>query len=249
MKKISAVIITKNEEDKIGRCLESVAWADEIVVVDDYSSDTTVEICRKFTKNIHQKELSDFASQKNFALSKARNDWVFVIDADERASGELAEEISRLPEAGACGYYVPRQNIIFGRLFKYGGHQGDMQLRLFRRAKARFINPIHERLEIEGDIKRLKEPLLHYSTPSLFDYTKKLNLYTDLEAAFMKARGEKVKILRLFTRPVAKFISQYFFKSGYREGMEGLIFYGLSAFYTFIKEAKFWELSQKGKKP
>lgn len=245
MKKISAVIITKNEEGAVRRCLESVRWADEIVVVDALSADKTADICAEYTASIFKNAFTDFSAQKNFAMSKAKNDWVLFVDADESISPALRDEISALDDDGYDGYYIPRRNIIFGRHLKYGGHQGDVQLRLFRKSKSRFENPIHEKVMVAGSVGKLRNDIEHNSTRSLSEYTDKLNLYTDLEAGFMKSQARPMRKRHLIMKPAAQFILSYICKAGYRDGMEGFLFYSLSSFYTFVKYAKYWDLLRK----
>jgi glycosyltransferase involved in cell wall biosynthesis len=245
MEKITIAIITKNEEEVIRQCLETVKWADEIIVVDAYSSDKTVQICREYTNKVFQNEFADFSAQKNLALSKAGNDWILFIDADEKISPQLKEEISLLEPHGRAGYYIPRKNIIFGKHFRYGGHQNDLQLRLFRKSKSHFENPIHEKAAVNGKTGLLRNALEHYSTRSLSEYVEKLNLYTDLEAKFMMTQGRTIRKRDFIIKPAGQFLLRYLFKGGYKDGLEGLIFYSLSSFYTFIKYAKFWELSKK----
>ena len=245
MEKITVAIITKNEEGVIRQCLETVKWADEIIVVDAYSSDKTVRLCREYTDKIFQNEFIDFSAQKNFALSKAANDWILFIDADEKITPQLKEEISLLVSNECDGYRIPRRNIIFGRHLRYGGHQDDLQLRLFRKNRSRFEKPIHEKVIVDGRIGVLRNYLEHYSTRNLSEYGEKLNLYTDLEAKFMMMQGRTIKKYQFVTNPIAQFLIRYLYKGGYKDGLEGFLFYSLSSFYTFIKYAKFWELSKK----
>ena len=245
MKNISIAIIVKNEEGVIRQCLETVKWADEIIIVDAFSSDKTVRICKEYTDKIFLREFVDFSAQKNFALSKASNEWVLFVDADEKITPLLKDEISLLPPALKAGYYVPRKNIIFGRHFKYGGHQDDMQLRLFKKSVSHFENPIHEKVVVAGEVGRLHNYIEHYSTRNLSEYAEKLNLYTNLEAKFMRTQGRAIKKQDFIIKPAGQFLLRYIFKGGYKDGLEGLIFYSLSSYYTFIKYAKCWELSKE----
>lgn len=246
MVKLSALIITFNEQDNIEECIKSVLWADEIIVVDAFSSDKTTQICREYTDKIFQNKFVDFSAQKNFALSKAKNDWVLFVDADEKVSTFLKDEILKLPEDAYDAYNVPRKNIIFGKHLRYGGHQDDLQLRFFRRSRSHFENPIHESVIVDGKTGRLNNYLDHYSTRSLSEYAEKLNLYTDLEARLIKSQGGTIKKRNLIIKPVAQFIVRYLFKKGYKDGLEGFIFYSLSSFYTLVKYMKYWELQRKG---
>jgi len=245
MENITVAIISKNEEDIIKECLESIKWADEIIVVDAMSTDRTVEICKEYTDKVFQNKFADFSSQKNFALSKAGNGWILFVDADERIPINLRYEISSLSSDENDGYRIPRKNMIFGKHLKHGGHQDDLQLRLFRKDKSRFENPIHERVVVDGRVGKLRNSIEHYSTRSLSKYVDKLNLYTDLESEFMRTQARPMKRRDLIAKPMAQFILRYIYKAGYRDGLEGFLFYSLSSFYTFIKYAKYWDLLRK----
>ena len=247
MNNISAVIITKNEENNIGQCIDALLWADEIVVVDAFSSDRTVEICKKYTKKIFTNDFIDFSSQKNYALSKSANDWILFVDADEKITPELREEISALRADDCEGYYIPRKNMIFGRYMKYGGHQRDLQLRLFRKSRSHFEGPVHERAVVDGRVKPLHGYIEHYSTKSLSDYCKKLNYYTGMEAKMMAEEGMKFSAFQALAKPAGKFIYQYIIQQGFRDGREGFIYYSLSAFYIFLKQIKLWSICDAGR--
>jgi len=244
---ISAVLIVLNEEDKIEKCLSSLGWADKIVIVDGFSTDNTVQTCEKYTKNIFQNKFDDFSSQKNFALSKAGNEWVLFLDADEKVPEELKQEIlETIKKSAYSGYFIPRNNYIFGRLMKYGGHQNDTQMRLFKKDKARFENPVHEVVEIEGTIGILKNHIEHYSSKNISSYMARFNRYTDFEAEMLYKRKAKFRARYILLKPVAKFIYQYFWKRGYRDGIEGFIYYVFSAVYIGVKYIKYWEKTLNG---
>ena len=241
------MIITKNEAQHIRRCLESVEWAKEIVIVDAFSTDETIAIGRDFTDKIFQNHFQDFSSQKNFALSKCRYNWVLSLDADEVLSPELKEKIKSLDPDGLSGYRIRRQTYIFGRLFKYGGHAHDMPLRLFDKSKeAYFYQPIHESLKISGAIGFIEEPILHYSSSNLDEYMRKLNLYTELDAKFLLEKKVRFSYFKMICKPIAKFFQRYIVQRGYLDGYEGLIFYLMSGFDEFIKWSKYWQYIKRG---
>jgi glycosyltransferase involved in cell wall biosynthesis len=239
---ISVIIITQDEEDNIVECLKSVSWAHEIIVVDSGSADKTVDLARENGAKVFFRKFDDFSSQKNFALDNASSEWILSIDADERINTALAEEIKTVSaDRGHEGYFIPRKNIIFGREMKYGGHQNDNHLRLFRRDSGRFVSTIHESVKVEGGTGTLKNPIVHYSTPSKKEYMEKLYQYTDMEAELMLSSCKKVYWHYVFTRPVAIFVKRYFLLKGFLDGRKGLEFYFLSAFYEFMKYSKYFK--------
>ncbi|MBI5788222.1 MAG: glycosyltransferase family 2 protein [Candidatus Schekmanbacteria bacterium] len=249
---LSVAIITLNEEENIRACLESVAWADEIVVVDSGSLDNTREICREFNCRIIQKEWPGFGRQKNFAVSQCTHDWVLNIDADERLTPELQSEIRKLSEKCAPvyhGYYIARQNFFLGRWIKYGGWYPDYNLRLFNRREGKFNErQVHEAVQLNGNGGYLTNPLQHYTYKSVSDYYQRMERYSNLAAQQMYQEGRMAGISGLLLHPLAAFFRMYFFKMGFRDGYYGLVLAGLYTAYTFAKYAKLWELQDsKGK--
>ena len=242
MQKVSVVIITKNEEKNIARCLESVRWADEIIVVDTFSTDHTVELCRRFTDKVFQEKWLGYGLQKNFCASKARNKWVLNIDADEVISLECAEAIQKLmsgePEFSL--YRFPRKNFIAGRWVRYAGWYPDLIARLYDRDRVSFSNSmVHERLTPDnGGVGIINYPILHYSFEGMEDYIQRQNRYSSLYAEEKKQMDWEANWSHLYVRPVWIFFKTYFFRQGFREGFLG-IFLSLSmAFYTYLKYAK-----------
>lgn len=250
---LSVVIITLNEEKKIRDCLELVKWADEIVVVDSFSKDNTVEIARNYTDKIYQREFAGFGKQKNFALSKASGDWILAIDADERVTSELKEEIKRtLANPRASGYYMPRKSYFLGKWIKHCGWWPDYLLRLFRRDCGHFSDRlVHEALEVDGPTGRLNNPLEHHPFCSLSELIRKADRYSTLGAEVIIAESKdcsgkhKVSVLISFLHAWAKFFSMYFIKAGFLDGKEGFILSVLSFYYTLIKYLKLWEKQRK----
>ena len=245
---VSAVIITLNEEQKIADCIESVKWADEVVVVDGFSADKTCKIARNYGAKVYEREFDDFASQKNHAVEKAVGDYIFFLDADERADDGLAAEIlEAVVKQEYQGYYIPRKNIIFGKEMKYGGHQGDKHLRLFRKEVSRFVDPIHEKVVVDGKVGMLSNCLIHYSTETISEYRSKLDLYTDFEVKYFIQQNLKLGKFDIIWKPAAKFLKQYFLQKGFLDGKEGLVFYYFSAVYLYTKYRKYWEIINNGK--
>jgi glycosyltransferase involved in cell wall biosynthesis len=240
------VIITYNEEKRIADCLSSVVWADEIVVVDSYSSDKTVEICRKFGARVIQHRWPGHIKQKNYALTQATHDWVLSLDADEVASPELAAQVQRLmqqehPEM--AGYYVPRQTYYLGRWIKHCGWYPDYKLRLFDRRRAHWggEDP-HDSVICEGKTARLSGCLYHYSFDNLAAHLDTIDRFTSIAAAERHKKGDKAGLGQLLLRPPLTFLKMYLLQLGFLDGMPGLIVCVLSACHVFIKYAKLWEL-------
>lgn len=235
---VSAVLIVLNEEKNIKACLETLSFADEIVVVDGGSTDRTVELARPLTKKIVQRKLDDFSSQKNFAVEQASSEWIFSIDADERVSRELAGEIlEKTTKAdGAAAYAVKRKTKLFGRVFKYSGLQDDKPVRFFKKGAAHFEQPVHEKLIVRGRTGLLKEPLRHESFQTFAEYLSRLQFYTSLEKD-----AASNSTVDFFIRPLRIFLWMYVVKQGFRDGVEGLIYCALSGYYKFIWLAKSWE--------
>ena len=242
---LSAVVIARDEEKNIAECLEGLSFCDEIVVVDSGSRDRTADIARAAGAKVFENAFVDFASQKNFGVSKASGEWVFVVDADERVSPPLAAEIREtLKHPEADGYTVSRENRLFGRLMRHGANAGDRPLRLARRGATRFKGLVHETIELAMP-GRLRHVLRHESTPTVASYMRKLNHYTSLEAQLLTERGEKVDPKKIKRRPVQVFVYRHFFQRGFLDGIEGFLFSVLSAYYEFIRRIKHAERTVK----
>ena len=247
MSKISCVIITYNESKNIRRCLESVSWTDEIVVVDSYSTDDTREIALAFTDKIHRLKWSGFGPAKEYAKAKATGDWILSVDADEVVPGKLREEIQNITESQGSldGYFVPRRSNFLGRWIRHCGWYPDLVLRLFRKEKGKFTDRVvHEEVRVSGSTGRLRSDLLHYTDPDLDHYLKKLNRYTSLDAIQLFRQGRRAGILDILSRPILTFMKIYFFKRGFQDGLPGLILAVSSSFYVFSKYVKLWHLRE-----
>jgi len=245
MPRITAIIITYNEEKNIRRCLESLSWVDEIVVVDSFSQDRTKEIASSFTDKIFDLEWQGFGKQKEFARTKASYDWVLSIDADEVVPEKLREEIKNIINKNnpLDGYYIPRLSNFLGRWIKHGGWYPDYVLRLFKKDKARFDESlVHEKLILEGKTGFLKNEILHYTDPDISHYLSKMDKYTTLSAQKLLAEGKSVTLFDLLFRPVAIFFKMYLFKSGFLDGWQGFLLASFSSFHVFVKYAKLWHL-------
>ncbi len=249
MEKISAVIITLNEERNIARCLESISWVDEIIIVDAFSKDNTVIIGSQYTDKIFQRKWPGYSEQRNFGLSQAKSDWVLFIDADERVSPLLADEIKRLlqnkPEPD--GYYLLCQAFYAGQKIKYGEWNPDWKLRLVRRGKARWGGPrVHERLLLDGQAAYLENPFFHFTYRDIGQHLRKLNLYSTLFAQGAAENNEAVNLRKLVFEPLVRFKNGYFVKAGYKDGLAGLTIAVLQSLEVFLRYVKLLFLNLSG---
>src|SRR5512140_1703678 len=240
---LSCTIICHDEEEGIRAALESVKWCDEIVVVDSFSTDRTVEICREYTDRVYQRPWPGFVEQKAFALEQTRCPWVLNLDADERVSPELRREIEgvlRSPDAD--GYYVPRLVYYLGRWWRRGGWYPDYRLRLFRRDKVVWggIDP-HEKVVLNGRSRRLRGPLLHYTYRDVGDHVATINGFSGVAARELLLRGRETTWPDLVLRPLWRFFRFYVLRRGFTQGLAGLFVAQSAAFYVFARYAKLWE--------
>jgi glycosyltransferase involved in cell wall biosynthesis len=248
MQPISATLITCNEEQNIADALRSIAWADEIIVVDSGSSDSTLDICRQFTDRILHRDWIGYVDQKNFAVKNARNDWIFSLDADERSSPELSGEIRELARNGfeSKGYRIPRLTNFMGRWIRHGDWYPDYQLRLFNRRFGKWEGGrVHESFRLSENSGLLKGDIHHYTYRSLSEYLKRLETYTALAANDYQQRGEKTTPLKLLGNPTGAFIKAYLLKRGFLDGTPGFMVAVMGAVSVFFKYAKLWELQRK----
>jgi len=251
-RKVSVYVITFNEEKKIRACLESVTWADEIVVVDSFSTDKTVEICRQFTDKIYQHEFNGFGELRNAALSHVSNDWVLSIDSDERATPELRDEIrAKLSGSGpdADAYLVPRKSYFLDHWIRHCGWYPDYrQPQFFNRQKMKYtLQKVHETYILDGKLSRLNGHALQFPFLSMDQFLRKIDRYSTLRAGEMLAAGKRFKIRHLLLNPAAMFVRMYVAKLGFLDGKAGLILSLLYGYYTMIKYIKLWE--QQNNKP
>jgi len=245
MPRISAIVITYNEEKNIQRCLESLSWADEIVVVDSFSQDRTKDIASSFTDKIFDLEWQGFGKQKEIARTKASYDWVLSVDADEVVSEKLKEEIKSVINKNDSldGYYIPRLSNFLGRWIKHSGWYPDYVLRLFRKHQARFDDsPVHEKLILDGKAGFLRNEIRHYTDPDISHYLSKMDKYTTLSSQKLLAEGKSLTLFDLLFRPMAIFFKMYLFKSGFLDGWQGFLLACFSSFHVFVKYAKLWHL-------
>ncbi len=246
---LSVVIITKNEEANLARTLESVAWADEIVIVDSGSTDRTREIAESFHAKFFVEAWKGFAAQKNSALQKASGDWILSLDADEEVEPALADEIRQTLSANpsATGFWIPRKNFFLGRWIRHGGFYPDPKLRLFRRGAGQFENRlVHEDIKISGPTAKLKNHFLHHAYPTLESYLEHMNRYSSLGAQMAVAKNGRARFsfLDIVVRPRLTFFYNYILRGGFLDGHEGLLLHLYHANYVSWKYAKAWERSR-----
>ena len=251
MNKLSVVISAFNEEKNIERCLRSLSFADEIIVIDNSSTDKTVEIAKKFTKNIYfqKNNPKEIDLQKNFGFTKATGEWILSLDADEEVSKELSEEISKIINtkpselSNINGYWIPRKNYIFGKWIKENaGWYPDFQLRLFRKGKGRYKSQhVHEDLSVNGETEKLREHLIHHNYDSIKQYVGKIMIYAPNEAENKLENGYVFSYFDAIRFPLAEFLSWFFARKGYKDGFYGLMLSLMQAFYHFLVFAFIWE--------
>lgn len=247
--KISACIITYNEEDRIEETLKSLEnVADEIVVVDAFSTDKTPEIVKSFGVKFFQREWDGYSSQKNFAISQAKYPWILSIDADERLSQKLRDEIMEIKEKEPefDGFSFRRKSFYMGKWIKHSGWYPDKKVRLFRKELARWEGDfVHETLVFKGKVKELKGELLHYSYRNLSDHVKRIERYSTLSAEKMFLEGRRSSFLKIFSLPLFTFFRDFIFRAGFLDGIQGLIISFFSSYYVFLKFAKLYELQRR----
>lgn len=247
--KISACIITYNEEDRIEGALESLKdVVDEIIVVDACSTDRTPQILQSHNVKFFQRKWEGYSSQKNFAISQASYPWILSIDADERLSAELRKEILQLKEIepNVDAFRIKRKNFYLGKWIRHSGWYPDRKVRLFRKEKAHWEGDfVHERLVIKGRIKDLKGEILHYSYRNLSDNVLRIERYSNLSAEKMWREGKRSSYLKIFFLPFFTFLRRFIFQGGFLDGIHGLIISFFSSYYVFLKFAKLYELQRK----
>jgi glycosyltransferase involved in cell wall biosynthesis len=246
MNKISVTVITKNEEKNISDCLNSVKWADELIVVDSESTDKTVEIAKQFTDKVFIRKWEGYVPQKRYALSLASNEWVLSLDADERITPELKDEIINLSPSDFSGFKIRRKNFLMNKEITSCGWEKDFQLRLFKKDKTDLNERlVHEKFMTEGKVGTLKNPMLHYTFESFTDYFNKINRYTSLKSEELLKKKKKIGGWTIFSHSVSAFSAFFFVRRGFKDGVYGLIISLLHSVSTMMNYIKLWELQHK----
>ncbi|MFN2183353.1 MAG: glycosyltransferase family 2 protein [Anaerolineae bacterium] len=244
---LAAVVLTKNEERHISDCLDSLAWADERVVFDDFSGDDTLEIARAKGARVMSHALKDFASQRNAALKAVDATWILFVDADERVTPELAGEVRQVIRLGneevRAGWWIPRYNYMIGHRMRGGGWYPDCQLRLLRRGKARYdpTHPVHEIVILDGEAGTLQNHFVHYNYDTVAQFRHKMGRYTAFEAQILYLQGIQARPWTYATMPLREFWRRFVRLEGYRDHVYGLLFCGLMSWYTFLA---YWRLRE-----
>ncbi len=244
---ISAVIICKNEEKNIAACLESVNWCDEIIVIDAFSTDKTPELTKQYTEKFFQKEWAGFSEQRKTGLEKCTQDWVFALDADERCTSELKEEILKVvndPDFKENGYFIPRKSFFVDHWIKHSGWYPGYQMRLFKRSKVKLNDRIvHEKYEVESPTGKLKSDMLHYTVTSVAEFMTKINNYSTLQAK-EKAAKRNIGFFGMFFRPRLSFFKQYILRLGFLDGTPGLMVAYFDMITQILVNTKIWEMKK-----
>jgi len=243
---VSVSVITLNEEGNIRACLESVSWADEVVVVDSGSTDRTVEIAREYTDRVVHHDWEGINAQRNYALTLASHEWVLCLDADERVAEDLREEIASgletVPE-GVDGFRVRRRTFYLGRWIEHGGWYPDRKRRLFRKSKTRFTGEDpHDLPEVDGTVEDLEGHIDHYTYTGLSHHLRTIDSFSSVTARKWEADGKRFRPVDMLVRPPWKFAECYLLKGGFLDGLPGFVIAAASSFYVFMKYAKLWEI-------
>lgn len=258
---ISAVVLTRNEDRNIKECLKSVAWCDETIVIDDYSDDKTVDIAKSLGALVFQRKLDgNFAAQRNFGSEKAKGEWVLFIDADERVSKELVEEIKSrcanlfhsrgenvpAPREWLDGFYIQRHDVVWNKKLKHGEAGNIKLLRLAKRGSGKWKRRVHETWDIKGPFKTLKNPLLHYPHQTISEFLGDINNYSTLHAQENMKEGKRSSILKIMFYPKLKFLQNWILKGGFFDSGPGFVAALMMSFHSFLAWSKLW-LLQRGK--
>ena len=245
---ISAVVLTHNNEDTICKTLESVSWCDERIVVDDYSTDKTKEIAKNAGAVIYHHALNDdFSSQRNYGLEKASGEWVLFVDSDEIVISNLRDEMLKLiqRDKNVVGYYIKRNDFLFGRELRYGETANVRVIRLAKKGVGKWERNVHETWNVQGPIAFLTTPLLHYPHSSVSAFLSQINRYTTINAKVFFDQGICTSAWQIIMYPIAKFIQNYIFRLGFLDGVAGLVIAIMMSFHSFLTRGKIWELQQK----
>ena len=246
--KLTVTVITRDEAAHIGAALQSVSWADEIIVVDSQSTDDTVAIARSLATRVEVREWPGYSAQKNYAASLASNDWILSLDADERVTPELATEIKALFDKGPaeCGYRIPRVTWYLGRWIRSTDWYPDYQLRLYDRRTARWNGRrVHESVDADRPPGRLRHELQHYAYRDISHHLATIDKYTTLAAEQWLSEGRRTSWFGMLFHPRFAFLRNYILRRGFRDGDAGLLISQLNSYYVFLKLAKLWELNQQ----
>ena len=248
MTKISAIIPTLNEESHIEDAIKSVDFADEILIIDSFSTDKTIEIAKKFNVKIIKREFDDFSSQKNFAIGQAKHPWIYILDADERVTKKVKKEILKAVKKpkDKVGFYVKRSFYFAGKHIKYGGCQRDKVVRLFLKEYCRYEGVVHETIKTKGDLGFFKHKIEHYSYKSLDHYIAKMNQYGELRAKEYFNNGKQINyFFHISIKPLVRFFIHFIVRFGFLDGFQGYLFARCQAYGVYVRYIKLWFLKNQ----
>ena len=248
--KISATVITLNEEKDLPRCLSSIKnLVDEIIVVDCGSTDKTIDIAKKFGAKVYSRKFDNYANQKNFAVEKTSGDWILSLDADEEVTPTLSNEIAssiKHQASNFVAYSIPRKNIIFGKFIKYTRWQPelDRHIWLWRKGYGKWVGDVHEEVVVDGEVGKIKNPKVHYQYENVKEFLDMINRYSELEAKKKLESGTKYSVLRMLLDPIYNFFVRYFYRLGFLDGWHGFTLSYLMAIYHLTVWVKISEKSK-----
>ncbi|MFL9650014.1 glycosyltransferase family 2 protein [Exiguobacterium chiriqhucha] len=241
MNKISAVIITKNEEANLEECLKSLHWVDEIIIVDSYSTDSTKEIARKYTPYVYERSWTGYTDQRNYGATKATNEWILSIDADERITEKLSIEIKeKLGANNFVAFKIPMQNYVFNRWMNHSGLGNQYHTRLYNKKYCEWDSLIHEDIVAKGNIGKMNEKMLHLAYMNVSELIYKIDKYTDLEAEKLIKLHNPPSTAKLLVYPYAIFLYKYLFQKGFKDGISGFAWAASLSYYHQIKLIKYF---------
>ncbi len=244
---ISAVVLTKNEERNIEQCLKMLRFCDEVVVVDDGSTDSTREIAQNFGAKVFSRDIKmDFSDQSNFGMEKARGEWILFVDADEGVSEKLGEEIKEVTSVFGdfVGYFMKRRDFIWGRWLEHGESGNRKVLRLIKKGSGKWRRRVHQYFEIKGSTSELVNPLLHYPHPTVTSFVDSVNRWSTWHALANKEEGKKASLSKICFWPLGHFLKNYFVGLGFLDGIQGFLFAFLMGFHSFLAWGKLWILQR-----
>jgi glycosyltransferase involved in cell wall biosynthesis len=240
---ISAIVLSHNDQDSITRTLASLSWCDEIIVIDDFSTDATVPIVRKYTPNVYQHHLNDdFATQRNFGLTKAKGDWLLFIDSDEVVRTDLAKEIQESLEIDCAGFYLKRQDWLFGKPIKHGETSRVRLLRLAKKNAGKWVRTVHEVWDVDGMRAELSHPLDHFPHQDVAQFIDEINRYSTINARYLYTQNIRVPWWHIIAYPKVKFFVDYFWYLGFLDGTAGAVVALMMSFHSFLTRAKLYLL-------
>lgn len=248
---ISVVVLTHNSQAELSLCLSSLSWCDEIIIIDDYSTDNTLKLAQKFNAKIYRRHLQgDFAAQRNFGLKKAQGDWVLFVDSDETVPSELASEIQtavtkkKTITSNHIGFSLKRQDWFLGKKLRFGESGRNSFVRLAKKSAGRWIGQVHETWPIKGKTRQLKNPLLHRRNISVSQFLTRINYYSAIRAQELYQQDQRFNYLKLILWPPAKFIYNYIFRLGFLDGFAGLSLALIMSLHSLFVRVKLYELEE-----